>query len=125
MIYKDMLPLVIVVVIFSGLAALVVYWRSHPYQILYHKTGMPHQVGIITAVHYQQKRLTTLVESLNETERLLKAGYHIVIVKNGSSAFMVRCLDGTNEISVHCNGLFSRVRLELIKRFSANFYVVV
>jgi len=123
MTYDNLSPYLMASVLFGGFAALAYYWRSYPFQMLYHKTGIPHQVGIVTAVHHEEKRLRTLMDSVNEMERLLRNDYHIVVVSCGPARFMVERQYGTVEVKIYCDGAFSEIYADLVKRVPSHLRV--
>lgn len=88
--------------------------RAHPYAMLYHESGVPHQRGMVVAVHYDEKRFATLDAALAFGAGLIARGYaEIHVVRDfageraGFSATVVdedRFAQGRRRYRVEVNG---------------------
>lgn len=110
----------IVVLCVLAVGILVLAWQrgrwkqANPFVMLYHESGVPHQRGMIVAVHYDRKRFATLDAALAFGAGLIARGYaeiHVVresgAERAGFSATVVdedRFAEGSKRYRVDVNG---------------------
>ena len=112
--YEAFMPYAFWIVIGAGFAALAYYWRTHPIIMLYHETGLPSTVGIVTSVHPDKARFKTLDEAMRETARLLNAGYCMVLVSIGRNGFMFHKPYDSKAYTLHLKGDAVEMRTRLL-----------